>query len=157
MTDYPPVSCSDFRVLVVPVPLVYPLRRWANLSTSNTVMLSSTSYWGLLARWGMSKAWTEYRGTCLMRGVKSNQNHIYFIIIDIDVGFRWVNTLMPNETIWYDRSGSTLPQVMACCLMAPSHYLNQCWLLFAEVLWSSPESNFTANVQATVLYNEFEN
>ena len=24
--------------------------------------------------------------------------------------------------------GSTLAQVMACCLTAPSHYLNQCWL-----------------------------
>ena len=27
------------------------------------------------------------------------------------------------------RSGSTLAQVMACCLKAPSHYLNQCWLI----------------------------
>ena len=26
-------------------------------------------------------------------------------------------------------SRSTLAQVMACCLMAPSHYLNQCWLI----------------------------
>ena len=27
-----------------------------------------------------------------------------------------------------DKSGSILAQVMAWCLMAPSHYLNQCWL-----------------------------
>ena len=27
----------------------------------------------------------------------------------------------------YGLSGSTLAQVMAWCLMAPSHYLNQCW------------------------------
>ena len=27
---------------------------------------------------------------------------------------------------------STLAQVMACCLMAASHYLNQCWLIFVE-------------------------
>ena len=27
---------------------------------------------------------------------------------------------------WRQRSGSTLAQVMACCLTAPSHYLNQC-------------------------------
>ena len=32
----------------------------------------------------------------------------------------------------------TLAQVMACCLMAPSHYLNQCWLIISEV-WHSPE------------------
>ena len=28
----------------------------------------------------------------------------------------------------YGDKGSTLAQVMACCLTAPSHYLNQCWL-----------------------------
>ena len=30
--------------------------------------------------------------------------------------------------IWLHKSGSTLVQAMACCLMAPSHYLKQCWL-----------------------------
>ena len=45
---------------------------------------------------------------------------------------------------------------MACCLMAPSHYLNQCWLLISEILWHSPKSNFTASTQTTSLYNEFE-
>ena len=29
-------------------------------------------------------------------------------------------------------SGSTLAQVMACCLTAPSHYLTQCWLIISE-------------------------
>ena len=32
---------------------------------------------------------------------------------------------------------------MACCLMAPCHYLNQCWLIIKSVLWHSPETNFT--------------
>ena len=36
------------------------------------------------------------------------------------------NSLWPSDTIWRHKSGSTLAQVMACCLMAPSHYLNQC-------------------------------
>ena len=36
---------------------------------------------------------------------------------------------------------STLAQVMACCLTAPSHYLNQCWFSIKYVLWHSPESN----------------
>ena len=26
-------------------------------------------------------------------------------------------------------TGSSLVQVMGCCLMAPSHYLNQCWII----------------------------
>ena len=46
---------------------------------------------------------------------------------------------------------------MACCLTAPSHYLNQCWLLISQILWHSPESNFTLTAHATILYNEFEN
>ena len=40
--------------------------------------------------------------------------------------------------------------------MAPSHYLNQCWILIVEELLHSPESNFTVSVPATVLYNEFK-
>ena len=41
---------------------------------------------------------------------------------------------------------------------APSHYLNQCWLLIIEVLWNSAGSNFTASAQAItcILDNEFE-
>ena len=32
------------------------------------------------------------------------------------------NSLGPSDTIWRQRFGSTLAQVMACCLTAPSHY-----------------------------------
>ena len=39
-----------------------------------------------------------------------------------------LNSLWPSDAIWRHRSGSTLAQVMACCLTAPSHYLNQYWL-----------------------------
>ena len=54
-----------------------------------------------------------------------------------------LNSLWTSDAKWRPRSGSTLVQVMACCLTAPSHYLNQCWLIISEVLWHSPESNFT--------------
>ena len=37
--------------------------------------------------------------------------------------------LWPSDAIWRQRSGSTLAQVVAWCLTAPSHYLNQCWLI----------------------------
>ena len=35
-------------------------------------------------------------------------------------------SMWPSDNIWRQKSGSTLAQVMACCLTAPSHYLNQC-------------------------------
>ena len=34
-----------------------------------------------------------------------------------------INSLWPTDAIWWQGSRSTLVQVMACCLMAPSHYL----------------------------------
>ena len=37
-----------------------------------------------------------------------------------------INSLWPNDAIWQLISGSTLAQVIACCLMAPSYDLNQC-------------------------------
>ena len=36
-----------------------------------------------------------------------------------------LNSLRPSDAIWRQINGSTLAQVMACCLTAPSHYLNQ--------------------------------
>ena len=48
-------------------------------------------------------------------------------------------------------------KLMACCLIAPIHHLNQCWLLISEVLWHSSENNFTVNAQTSILYIEFEN
>ena len=44
---------------------------------------------------------------------------------------------------WHQNSKPILVQVMARCLTAPSHYLNQCWLIIAEVQWHSPDGNFT--------------
>ena len=57
-----------------------------------------------------------------------------------------IQSLWPSNIIWRHRYGSTLAQVMACCLAAPSHYLNQCWLTIKGVLWHLPESNFTRSI-----------
>ena len=46
-----------------------------------------------------------------------------------------VDSLWPGDAIWQHTAGSTLAQVMACCLMAPSHYLNQCWLVITKIQW----------------------
>ena len=67
-----------------------------------------------------------------------------------------INSFWPSDTLWQHRSGS-LAQVIAYCLMAPSHYLNQCWLLFSEVLNHSPKNNITVSAWAIILNNEFEN
>ena len=61
------------------------------------------------------------------------------------------NSLWPCDAIWRQRSVSTLAQVMACCLTAPSHYLNQCWLVISEVQWYSYSGNFTKDA-STINY-----
>ena len=67
------------------------------------------------------------------------------------------NSLWPSDAIWRHRSRTTVAQVMACCLTAPSHYLNQCWLIICEVLCHWPVSNCTMHAQATIWCNVFEN
>ena len=46
---------------------------------------------------------------------------------------------------------------MAWCLMARSHYQNQCWLALNRVLWHLPEGNFTRNAQDINHYMLLEN
>ena len=48
--------------------------------------------------------------------------------------FQLFNSLRPNDAIWRQWSWTALAQVVACCLMAPSHYLNQCWLITTELI-----------------------
>ena len=64
--------------------------------------------------------------------------------------------LWPSVIISWHRSESTLAKVIACCLTAPSHYLNQCWILNNEILWHSLESNFKTSTEALNLCDEFE-
>ena len=64
----------------------------------------------------------------------------------------WVNSLGPSDAIWRWRSWSTLVQVMACCLTAPSHYLNQCWLITSKVLWYSSEDIIIRRFEDTNQY-----
>ena len=73
--------------------------------------------------------------------------------ISCEIGMRWmpqnlINSLWPSDTTWHHGSASTLAQVMACCLMAPSHHLNQCWLIISKVHWHSHEGNFTRDTSA---------
>ena len=66
------------------------------------------------------------------------------------------NSLRPSDAIWRQWSWTTLAQVMACCLTAPSHYLNQCWLFIRGVLWHTSESSFAGIAQGIDSGYEFE-
>ena len=66
---------------------------------------------------------------------------------------QWVDSLWPSDTIWRQGSRSTLAHVMACCLTAPNHYLNQCWHIISKVQWHPSESNFTRDTPAISDWN----
>ena len=68
-----------------------------------------------------------------------------------------LNSLGPSDAIWRQRPGSPLAQVMACCLTAPIHYLDQCWFIMDLMLWHPPENNFIGIFQNINSINEFEN
>ena len=63
----------------------------------------------------------------------------YIDTVIIQPGLVPIKSLGPSDAIWRWRSWSTLVQVMASCLTAPNHYVNQCWLIISEVLWHSSE------------------
>ena len=45
------------------------------------------------------------------------------------------------DTIWCQRSGSTLLEVMANCLAAPTHYLSKCWCIIKKIHRNTPMSS----------------
>ena len=50
---------------------------------------------------------------------------------------QWVNSMRPKDAIWWQRTGSTLAQVMDCCQAAPCNFLNQCWVIINKTPWHS--------------------
>ena len=73
---------------------------------------------------------------CMRFGLWSSPRTMIFIACNNAIV---INSLRPSDAIWRQRTGSTLAQVMACCLSAPSHYLNQCWFIIIKVQWCSSE------------------
>ena len=47
----------------------------------------------------------------------------------------YINLLATVHAIWHRKIWSTMAQVMAYCLTALSHYLNQCWHIITQADW----------------------
>ena len=61
---------------------------------------------------------------------------IWKCLKNITISFKTqcVNSFWPSDAIWLHKTWATLVQVMAYCLKAPSHYLDQYWLIINKVL-----------------------
>ena len=55
---------------------------------------------------------------------------------DISGGWNHCGLVVPYDNI---KLGQHWITSMACCLMAPNHYLHLCWLIISKVLLHSPE------------------
>ena len=63
------------------------------------------------------------------------------------------NKLWPSNFIWHWRFRSTLDQVKAYLLTAPSHYLNQCWLIIVN--WTlGNKLHWNSNQNTNIFYQE---
>ena len=62
----------------------------------------------------------------------SRKSHYFYIL-----GVSHLNSLPPSDAIWQQIYRPIMAEVMACCLMATSHYLNQCWLTINKIIWHS--------------------
>ena len=84
--------------------------------------------WAGFTTYGMQ---TVYNYTELMNRLQwSKVPHRKHQITEQNLSFPLrANSWWCNDVTWRYRSGSTLAQVMAWCLIAPSHYLNQWWLI----------------------------
>ena len=135
-----------------PSDAIWCLRSWSIMVQVMACCLTAASHY-------QNQSWFTTRtpqlvGFCLL-SMKSSS-------INSRVMFKWILKISPNhcgpsDVILQQRSWPPLVQVMACCFMAPSHNLNQCWLMTNKAPWHSPKSYFTASDQATALYNKFEN
>ena len=69
-------------------------------------------------------------------GVQQTQPFIRCFVSSLFCIYWFVlNSLWRSDAIWRHRTGSTLAQVMTCCLTAPNHYLDQCWRIISRIQW----------------------
>ena len=109
------------------------------------------------------RGWKHHRGTHKFLCRMDNFSGIYFNYIDINYiyinGYFKLHARAPSADVprwgdkridatWQHRPGSTIAQIMACCLTSPSHYLNQRWLFVKGFVWHSAESNFIQHAHA---------
>ena len=116
--------------------------RWVSASSQS---LGDHFVYFICLHWKMG-SWSSGRklDCCPVRGldywVKSMLNSF---LVDNDF-LTW-----PLMIIWQHRIGSILAQVMTCCLMIPSHYMNQCDFPSVELCGNHQQQWLKSNWQWT--------
>ena len=133
----------------------YFLQKEARVCVSNAFVLEVACLNSVFLLWKMSKWQRKQIRSCEYSGWVERHARLGYC------GMKWlrkqcekkiyINSLWPRDTTCRHRSGSTFVQIMAYCLRAPSHCLNQRWLIISEVQWYSRESNIIRDTSTTNL------
>ena len=125
------------------------------------------SFRGLMGIWCRTQQFLRdfvtWQGTRIVGPAMATRVTCPILMITIHLGnglmLDNINSSWPSEPIWCHKTWSTtmLVQVMACCLTAPTHYLNECWQIISEVLRHSPQGNLRWNTKDVYPWWEFEN
>ena len=67
-----------------------------------------------------------------------------------------INSLRPSDAYMHQLTRPSLVQIIACRLLAPSHNLNQCWLIVNWKLGNKIQWNFNQNSNIFIQENAFE-
>ena len=124
--------------------------RSINLSHNCSIFMISVRLtrhdYGLAQREDMTKKLGEknvmFERNILLQNTENRAVRVRYGVFSI----KSLGQVIPYNTMHLDQQWI---QVMAWC-----HYLNQCWLIISEVLWNSPQGNFTGNVQDLCLWYE---
>ena len=118
----------------------------SKMQLQTTCILQHGNHWGLNVlkatnwNWIINHQWGihGYHSETPTPPVMTNQS-MWCLYVSV------INSLWPGDAIWWHGTRSTLAQVMACCRMAPRHYLNQCWLIIVEFPWHSSQGIILRN------------
>ena len=66
-------------------------------------------------------------------------------------------SLWHSDTIWLQRTGTKLVQVMVCCLKTPTHSLDQCWFIMCRDQWQQTQACFARDTSVINYQNLLEN
>ena len=124
--NYPPTSIRRLRMWS---PIYDQQIRFHNIHELLNMTICSISF--LAEGKAFLMSYSEHKHT--RRYVPRAQTYLRTPFLPLISYASIINSLGPSDAIWRQKSGSTLAQVMACCLTAPSHYLNQCWLIISKV------------------------
>ena len=97
--------------------------------------------------------------------------HLVALCFVVVIGFMWIQAVTLRYIIipcQLTHCGLVTPygdwdlgqhwlKIMACCLTAPSHYLNQCWITINMVQWHSYKGSFPRDTSVIDYENQLEN